>query len=275
MQRFIIKFFNNFKEYLILVLLLIISLSFLSINDTPQIKNLKSFALGNFAFLSSMTTEIFDLFSSTDKIDELERLNAELMLQVNNLREYGLENPELRSLLSFKEKSNYPLLPSKIISKLVSNVQGNFIINVGQSDSVAVGMPVINARGLIGIIINVSQNFSVIRTLHNTSLSLAVLDQRSGINGILDWDGAKLIIKNIPTTYDVQIGDRIVTSEFSTIFPPSIPIGVVVDRETNISGLLNNITVESYVDLKSIKNVFVMKIVQSRQVNELELNLLK
>ena len=82
-------------------------------------------------------------------------------------------------------------------------------------------------------------------------------------------------MKNIPTTYDVMIGDRIVTSEFSTILPPSIPVGVVVDKETNISGLLNSITVRPFVEIPSLKNVFVLQIIQDTQIDSLELNLLK
>ena len=83
------------------------------------------------------------------------------------------------------------------------------------------------------------------------------------------------MMKNIPTTYDVQLGDRIVTSEFSTIFPPSIPVGIVTAKETNISGLLNYVTVEPFVDVNALSNVLVMKIIQSKQINDLELNLMK
>ncbi|MFC2133314.1 rod shape-determining protein MreC [Bacteroidota bacterium] len=275
MQRFIRRFVLSFKEYFVLVLLLIISLSFLSLNDNAQVKNLKTFTLGYFAFLNYAATGAYRIFSDNDEILELKRQNAELMLQVNLLRDYGLENDELKKLLAYEEKSDIQLVPATIVSKLISKVQGNFVINVGRSDSIKVGMPIINGRGLIGLITDVSDNFSVVRTLHNSRLSLAVIDQRSNVAGILDWDGNHLIMKNIPTTHDVKNGDRIITSEFSTIFPPSIPVGYVTDKETNISGLLNNITVKPFVNLNSLKNILVMKIVQSKQINNLELNLLK
>lgn len=275
MQRFVRRFVLSFKEYFVLVLLLIISLSFLSLNDNSQVKNLKTFTLGYFAFLNSAVANISKIFSDSDEILELKRQNAELMLQVNRLRDYGLENDELKKLLDFKEKSDVPLVSAAIVSQLVSKVQGNFVINVGLSDSISVGMPVVNGKGLIGLITDVADDFAVVRTLHNSRLSLAVIDQRSNVAGILDWDGNNLIMKNIPTTYDVKIGDRIITSEFSTIFPPSIPVGFVIDKESNISGLLNNVTIQPFVDLNSVKNVLVMKIVQSKQINNLELNLLK
>lgn len=275
MQRFFRKFITNFKEYIVLVLLLIISLTLLSANDNSQIKNLKTFALGGFAFLNSVPAGISNLFNDDDELIEMKRYNAELMLQVNKLREYGLENNDLKMMLDYKQQQPSPLISSAIISKLVSKIHGNFIIDVGASNSVDVGMPVINPLGLVGIVTDVSNNFSVVRTLYNSNLALAVVDQRSNVAGIMDWNGIELVMKNIPTTYDVAIGDRIVTSEFSTIFPPAIPVGVVVDKETNISGLLNNITVRQFVDISSLKNVFVLQIIQDTQIDSLELNLLK
>jgi len=275
MLRFIRNFFRNFKEYILLIILLVISLLFLSLNNDPKIKNLKRIALGGFAFLNSAAGSITDLFNDEDEYIELKKKNAELMLKVNQLREYGLENNELRRLLEFKEETDFKLRAGKIISELVSKAQGSFIINIGSEDSIKVGMPVLNELGIIGIITDVSEEYSMVRTLHNSSLKITVTDQRSSVDGILSWNGISLIISNIPTTYDVKIGDRFITSEFSTIFPPSIPVGLVTRKETNISGLLSNITIEPFVDLTSIKNVFVLMVIQSDKVDELELNLFK
>lgn len=275
MLKFIRNFFGNFKEYILLIILLIISLLFLSLNNDPKIKNLKRIALGGFAFLNDAANSITEIFNDEDEYIELKKKNAELMLMVNQLREYGLENNELRRLLEFKDKTDYKLKAGKIISELVSKAQGSFIINIGEEDSIKIGMPVINEVGIIGIITDVTPEYSMVRTLHNSSLKITVTDQRSSINGILTWNGINLTMSNIPTTYDIKIGDRIVTSEFSTIFPPSIPVGIVTRKETNISGLLSSITLEPFVSLTSIKNVFVLMVVQSEKVEELELNLYK
>ena len=115
----------------------------------------------------------------------------------------------------------------------------------------------------------------ILSSLENSNLKLAVRDQRSNVNGILTWDGVQLVLQNIPTTDDVKAGDRIVTSAFSTIVPPQIPVGIVLKKETTISGLLSNVVVEPYVNLKALRNVFVMKLIQSKQLDSLELNLLK
>ncbi len=275
MQKFLRSFFLQYKEYVIVTLLLVISITLISLNDKPQIKKIRTLAFGGFAVVHSLSSSIRDVFADRNEIEELKKINAELMLKVNRLREYGLENRELRDLLEFRDSSKYVLVPGKIISKLVSKTHGNFIVNVGMSDSVKTGMPIVNSDGLVGIVTDVSENFSLVRTLGNSDLNLAVTNQRSNVNGILSWNGSDLVIKNIPTNFDNEIGDRIITSEFSTILPPSIPVGVISKKETNIAGVLSNLVVQPFTNITLMKNIFVIKYIESEQVNDLELNLLK
>lgn len=275
MQKYFRNFFLNFKEYILVVLLLTISLIILTNNHDPRVRGIKTFALGNFALLNSSVSWITGLFENTSRLSELRKQNAELMLQVNRLREYGLENESLRKMLDFKDSVKLPLQPAQIISKLVSKVQGVFILNAGSSDGIKSGMPVITPNGLVGLVADVSDKFCTVKTIYNSTLKIAVTIQRTNIQGILGWNGNELFIKNIPTTRDIQPGDRVVTSELSTIFPPSIPVGLVTDKESNVLGLLHNVTIKSFADVNSVKNVFILKIVPDKEINNLELNLLK
>ena len=197
------------------------------------------------------------------------------MLELNRLRKYKSENEELRSMIAFKDTSKYPLIPAKIISKLVTKSQGNFIINKGSNDEIKKGMPVVNDKGLIGLIMDVTNNYSVVQNLDNSNLSIAVTLQRTNVDGILNYDGNNLIIKDIPTTYDVKIGDVIETSDFSSLFPPSIPVGTVSKKESNVLGLLHNLTVSPFADISAANNLFIIKVIPSKQINQLEMNLIK
>ena len=274
MQNFLRRILSSFKEYILVVCLLIISLSVLSANDSAEAKNIRRISLSTFAVFNSFVDHISDLFINEDELLEQKKTNSELMLQVNKLREYGLENIHLKKMLGYKQSVEQKLKPARIISKFVSNVQGVYVINLGASDSILVGMPVINEKGLAGIVVEVTNDFSLIRNLNNSNLKIAVSVQRSNIDGILKYNGSELIIENIPTTYDIKVGDRLVVSEFSTIFPPSIPVGIITKSTTDISGVLNTLTVQSYVDLESLRNVFVLQVVQSKEVDSLQLNLL-
>lgn len=275
MKKIFKNLFENFKEYFLVVSLLIISLSILSLNDKPEIRKIKSYSFGTFALFNSLTSKAVDIFSNQNEILELKKVNAELMLKVNSFREYGLENLKLKKMLDFKDTSNVPLVSARVISTLISKTQGNLIINVGSIDSVKTGMPVITDQGLVGIIVNVSKDFSLVRTLYNNNFKIAVRNQSSNVDGILGWDGIMLIIKNIPTTYEMNPGDRIISSDFSTLVPPQIPIGIIIKKENSVSGLLSNIIVKPFAEIRSVRNVFVMSIKPAKQIQVLESNILK
>ena len=274
MQKFLRNLIENFREYITLIALLLISLFLLSLNNKPGVAHFRSVSFGMFAYVSSAVNSVTNIFSDDDEIKKLKLANAELMLEVNKLRNYALQNSHLREMLDMRDTTTYSLIAADVISKLTSKVEGNYIVNAGKEDGVVTGMPVINEMGLIGVIIDISQNFSSVRTLENIKLNIAVTNQRSNIDGILSWNGQRHVIKNIPTTFDMKVGDRIETSAFSTILPPSIPIGVIEEKETEVSGLLSSIYVKPFANVKSVENLFVVKVVKDMQIDSLETNLL-
>lgn len=275
MESLIRKLFSKSKEYILLVILLLISLILLPQNSGEQVQKIRSYAFGTFTFLLNISSGIQEVFSDSEELKLQRKLNAELMLKLNMLRDHALENEELKDLLNFKEQSVSELIPTAIVAKNYSNIQGNFIINSGWGDGVLRSMPVIDNNGLIGIVIEVEENFSIIRTLHNASFKISGTIQRSNIDGVIYWNGQNLVMHNIPTTANIDRGDRVITSTLSTILPASIPIGLVVKKESNISGILSNVIIKPFSDVMTAKNVFVLKEVKSKQIDELELNLLK
>ena len=275
MQKIFRNLVEHFREYITLVVLLLISLFLLSINNKPGVERFRAISFGTFAYVTSAVHSALNIFSDDDEIEQLKLSNAAWMLEVNRLRNYALQNSQLRKMLELKDTTAYSLIAADVISKYSSKVEGNFIINVGSKNGVNVGMHVINELGLVGLVIISASDFSSVRTLENINLNVAVTNQRSKISGILSWNGQKHIIKNIPTTYDMDVGDRIETSEFSTILPPSIPVGVIAEKESEVSGLLSNIFIQPFANPKIVKNVFVVKFIQETQIDSLEINLLK
>ncbi|MBI5808325.1 MAG: rod shape-determining protein MreC [Ignavibacteriales bacterium] len=275
MIKFTQKIIYQFKEYFILLLLVLISLFFISNSENPKAKRIQAFALANFAVVQNVTSSFVSIFAKDESIEELKKQNALIMLEVEKSRKAEKENQELRSLLGLKDTSKYSLIATNVVSKLVNKFQGNFIIDRGLEHGLVKGMPVINSAGLVGILMDVEKNYSVVRTLYNTSLNVAVTIPRTNVNGVLNFNGRDLIIKNIPTTYDVKVGDVIQTSEFSTAFPPAIPIGTIEKKELNMLGLLHSLYVKPFSDINTSSFLFVVKVVPSKQINNLEMNLIK
>jgi rod shape-determining protein MreC len=272
MIRFFTRLWSSFKEYIVLVVLVIVSISFLSINQKPAVKNARAVAFGTFAAVSSVISDFINITKTKSENETLRKVNAELMLQVNELREYGIQDEELKKLLKLKDSLNYPLIPAAIVSKSFSKAQGTVTLNMGTKNGVKPGMPVINDQGLIGIIYNASEDFSIARTLRNFDLKITVKDQRSRIDGIMKWNGENLVIINVPKTYDVEPGDRIITSDLSSIIPVPLPIGVVTGLSNIKIGIFNEVKIKPFVDFVRVEHVFIVGIVESKQKDNLELN---
>ena len=272
MPIFLKKIFSLVKEYILLFILLITSLILLTLNNKPEIKKIRGYAFASFAVWADVYQSTFS--STNSELEKLQTENAELMLKVNKLREFALENEELKALLNFRISSQYKLIPSVIVSKNISKTQGVYIINSGSKDSIKKSMPVLNEKGLVGIVTEVEKDYSIIQTLRSSSFKVSASIARSNVNGVVSWNGNRLVVSNIPTTSDINRGDRVVTSTLSTILPPSIPIGLVIGKESNISGLLSEVSIQPFVDVARVKNIFILAEVKSTQIDSLELNLL-
>ncbi|HMN48770.1 MAG TPA: rod shape-determining protein MreC [Ignavibacteriaceae bacterium] len=274
MIRFFASVWSNFKEYLVLIILLIISFVLLSQNNSAGVQRVRSIAFGTFASVTSVFTDIFNVSNLKKQNEELRKTNAEMMLQISKLREYGILNTELKGLLSLKDSTNFPLIPATIVSKSLTKSQGTITLNVGKNQSVKIGMPVITDKGLVGIIFSTSDNYSIARTLTNVDLKLTVKSERTRENAVMKWNGDNLVMINVPKTYAMKKGDRIVTSEISSIVPFPLPVGIVAEIGNVEKGIFNEIKVLPFVDFQKIENVFVLGIVKSKEIDNIEFNFL-
>jgi len=272
MFRLLSKFWESFKEYIILVILLITSLVILSLNQKPAVKKVRSVAFGSFAVITTIVSDVIDISKIKSENNRLRRVNAELMIQINRLREYGVINENLKKLIELKDSLDYPLIPASVVSKALTKSQETITIGAGSRDKVRPGMPVITDQGLAGIVYSTSEDFAIIRTLKNFDLKLTVKDERSRIDGIMKWNGEELVVIDVPKTYDVEPGDRVVTSDLSSIVSVPIPVGIITGVSNIETGIFNQVRVKPFVDFASIEYVFVVGIVQSKQKNDLELN---
>jgi rod shape-determining protein MreC len=175
-------------------------------------------------------------------------------------------------MLEMKDSTSLPLTPASIVSKSLSVTQNTITIDAGSNEGIKPGMPVISYRGLVGIVQSCSESFSIVRTIKNVDLKLTVKNEKNRLHGIMKWDGEKLIIVDVPRTFDFDVGDRIVTSEISSIIPVPIPIGIISKIEEDKTGLLNLIHIKPFEEVLSVENVFILMLVENLEKNNLELN---
>lgn len=268
------KFFSANRDYFVLIVLLLISLSCLPLNKNKSVKKIQLYSFAVYSVFSDLIFSVQDFFRDESELISQKKINAQLMLEVNKLKREAIENIELKRRLKLQDSLSNNIVPARVLSKLISNTQGNFIINVGSDDGIQRGMPVITEKGLVGIISSINKDFSIVKTLFNSQLKIAVASQRSNYQAILGWNGERLIIKDVPSTIDFQLGDILVTSDLSTIFPHNIPVAIVVKKDVSYSKVLINIIAEPIENINSCSFVFVSKVIPNKEIDGIKLNLM-
>ena len=156
----------------------------------------------------------------------------------------------------------YVYMPARIISGSIHLADNYFLLDAGYQEGVEPGMAVISPNGIVGIVNQVSRYFcSVISVLHHQSMISAALAE-SGHSGSLTWPGTRFdeaLLTDIPSHIKVRIGDRVVTSGLSIVYPGGIPVGFVSDILLDESGDFYRLKVRFSEDYTCVDKVYIIK----------------
>lgn len=260
-----------FKEYVVLVTLVSLSIILLVVNDNVQIRQIRSLTVGTLGVIQQTFSWIPNITALQRENELLRKVNVNLSDEVNQLREARLENIRLRSMIALQETSSVKLIGAKVVSKNLNLLRNALTLNVGSDDSVRIGNPIVTGEGLIGRIVAVSGGFSIGQLIVNVDFRASAKIQRSRVDGIIAWDGKSILLKNVAKTQDVREGDAVITSEYSNAFPPGIKIGIVSKISEMPNSLYQRIEVIPTVNLTQSEEVFVMDYVPSLERMALEL----
>jgi rod shape-determining protein MreC len=189
--------------------------------------------------------------------DQVKRLKAEIMLR----NEVVKENARLKSSLNFKSTYGYryKLLAAQVIGKSPSPWFTYLILNRGKRAGVKVNDPVIVREGLVGRVVEVSGFSSKVMLMMDVESSVAAADARSRDFGIVKGGSRnRLFMKYVSAGKDIRTGDSVVTSYISTVFPPGIRIGTIVQAAKREHDLFYNIEIKPSVDFSKLEEVFII-----------------
>jgi len=265
------QYFFLFKEYVLLVVLVSISLALLVVNDNTQIRQIRSLTVGSLGVIQKTFSFLPNLTALQRENELLRKINVNLADEVNQLRESRLENIRLRSMIALQETSSIKLISAKVVAKNFNLLRNTLTIDVGFSDNIHIGNPIVTGEGLIGRIVAASDGYAIGQMIVNVDFRASAKIQRSRVDGIIAWDGKTLLFKNVAKTLDVKVGDAIITSEYSNAFPPGIKIGIVTAVNEIPNSLFKKIEVTPTVNLTQTEEVFVMDYVPSLERMALEL----
>ena len=221
----------------------------------------------------AMVSVIDNQLSSVGNYLNLQHNNIELMLENVSLRNeiaklnYKLESINKKNYSDSINGTKFSFIAARVINNSV-NRQNNFLtLNVGANDGISPEMGVITKDGIIGIVASVSSNYSTVISLLNTDLKVSAKHSRSGIFGSLRWNGdnyREATLYEIPQHVNLTQGDTIVTSGYSPIFPPNIPLGTIKEFKLK-DGSFYVVRVNLLCDFKRINNVYVIKSLQASE----------
>ncbi|MBL7971511.1 MAG: rod shape-determining protein MreC [Prolixibacteraceae bacterium] len=267
--RFLLR---NYFVMMFLILEIISVILIVSYNNYQRVTFINS--------SNNLVGSIYNRFSTLDDYFSLGRTNARLAAENASLR----KQLQLRIALQEKYPVNRPdtvdapayyFTSAKVISNSV-NKQSNYIsLNKGSRHGIKPDMGIIDADGVVGVITSVSPNYSTGLSLLNRRLSIPAKITKNNAFGALVWDGEHYNtadLKEIPFHIMVNVGDTVVTSGYSNIFPEGIMIGTIKNYDVESGTNFYNIKVELSTNFKTLKYVEVVKNTKRAELIKLESN---
>jgi rod shape-determining protein MreC len=195
----------------------------------------------------------------------LYKINQELVNE-NNLLHNQLDHyKQITRNSPVMDENHFPgrkftYIPARIINNSV-NKQYNFLtLDRGKNHGVKPEMAVISSEGIVGVVYAVSGNFSTVISLLNRDFRLSAKIKKNNYFGSLTWEGISphtALLSEIPYHVNVQRGDTIVTSGYSTIFPEGLLVGTVSAFEVEESNFFR-IDVELSEDFNQLTHVYII-----------------
>jgi rod shape-determining protein MreC len=154
------------------------------------------------------------------------------------------------------------------------NAEKNYIqINKGSANGIKDDMGVFSSDGcLVGKVINVSPNFSVVMSLLHVQNKVSVLVKKTKNSGIISWDGKDprfLILNNIPISDSIVKGDTIVTGNYSISTPPGKVVGTVAEIMRDIATNFYILKIKTAANFQDLQQVFIVENLQFEEQEKL------
>ena len=201
----------------------------------------------------------FGLVNTYDVNARLKRELVELRMENSRYRELFEAYQRLQKLLQFKKTIDQSVLAAQVIGRDPTGWFESIIIDKGRESGLKVNMPVVNADGIVGRLVSVSNNYAKVLLIIDQNSSVDCIIQRSRDNGILKGFSTKICkMDYVLKTSDVVVDDMVVTSGLGRVFPKGVPVGTVKDVSDLPGELFKNVMVKPAVDFSKLEEILVI-----------------
>ncbi len=271
-MRNVFLFIRKYFNFLFFLLLQIFALTFLF-----RYNRFHHAAFSGVA--GEITGKFYEKYNNVEYYFKLKRTNEALVKENAHLRSLLKLNYEaadsseqiivdsirVDSLLKIQK---YKYYEAKVVGSIESTQTNYLTIHRGAKQGIRKDMGVIGPQGIVGRVVDVSENFSVVMSIISKQFKAKAKLKRSGENGTIEWDGVNtryLLLKDIPKSARISRGDTVLTSELSSIYPPGIMVGTITGLVNDQSSNFFTIRLKTATDFLNVQYVYVIDDLQRQE----------
>ena len=276
----------RFLKNKLVVAIIVLSIIFLALisfsikgNSNSIVRNgigvtFNSFQGGLYKINNSIKNSLSFIINFSRIKGENEELKKENSSLKNKLVEYNSlknDNSQLRKELNFKsQKSEYDYIGCDVIGRSSDGILNEFAINRGSKDGIKKQMVAVTDDGLVGQVVHVENNWSIVQSLANENLAVGgtIEGTTSDTNEVVNSGMVKGYSGNnnqflaklyyLPQDSTVKKGDVIVTSGINNSYPRGIRIGTVISVEDDKGKVMKNALIKPYVNFDKLQELLIV-----------------
>ena len=207
-----------------------------------------------------------------DLLDRNMALEQQITNLENRLKDYRIDSITMNSI-RYLEQADYKIFKAHVIRNSLNQADNYITLDKGSSAGIRPEMGVIDGNGGVGIVYKTSPSYSLVISVLNSKSSISCKIIGSEYFGYLKWeygDSRYAYLKDLPRHAEFNLGDTVVTSGYSTVFPAGVMVGTVDDMSDSNDGLSYLLKIKLATDFGKLGNVRVISRNGQGEQRELE-----
>lgn len=263
-MRNLLEFLAKYNHWFVFLILEVVSMVLLFQYNSYQGSAWFSSANAVTGKLYEWDANVETFFSLTKVNQELTQRNAYLEQEVQKLSDSLVSATKDSSIYhrdQFALLRNYRLIPAKVVANSIDKTGNLMTIDKGSADGIHKDMGVISGTGVVGIVYLVAEHYAIVIPVLNTKSNISCMIQNRGYFGYLRWKGGVsdlAYLEEVPRHAHFKLGDYVVTSGYSAVFPPGVRVGRILHVFNSADGLSYRVQLRLSTDFARLRDVCVI-----------------